>query len=1098
MPSSSLQLALIALWVAKPSLLWLNETWQSLTGITGEPWDYDSDADLEARATIVEEWTVSQAKTVKEFMVSCKEISGTDECHVDSQGNSHSEGRKLWNSWIKAHWCKTWKVNTIIDQVFDLESCSPHTVLARHMISDPAQLPTLKEAQVEAAVSKHLAFAMFGDEAFVSGDFLDTAIATFISVVIALTWNRYRKTLKRQKSDMGKKAKDMEDMWNKMISTGAHPTMAILRGYIRRVESYIKILSLFKDEESLRKMDERRGLLTTMLEATTRNPGIVGDVQRLPKVLRDALNKLATETEVRELEAIIQAALDAMASSDAVHLDFEETIPLADWRSGVEEYAECSMDDLWQQLGLDQSKQLPFFQTYTDPNDVISPWSEDGQAWLDDALNEKSILAPRWHQLVGILRMIDRALLGEPVMLMDGVGIGKTMQAVGVIACLAHYHDYYKMHGMFPGKFASRRCAKTGGNLPDLPTVVICPPNLQHQWTSEIERYLRRATFDILPYVGKYANRKDWWRKAWDQCRQPLRRRVVLATTLAIQEDATMIFGDGPREDPGCPQKTARYDRIHGNTIYGQHFSMLVADEAHVARKYNKVHLAFRGLLERCMVMIAMTATPVTTRPADLWLMAQVLGLPNFQDNETYRMMNKELASAQRKDRKAQKEAGVGGSILRGLLVGATNPDRPRDEYGPVMKKWMGQMREWFAPAIILRTPDSVDNAGTKILGLPPCHDHTLRMHLLPWEMNNLRDIAKGYLEDSPVVGIGAASRNFYIEFRRAVLHPHMNPSEDRPWVKPTSLEAWENSPHKSVKLDVLGRLVSYHLMQDGRPPMEMDESGHTLTANPMFEASGSIADDTHPDRIVVYSAFPSSNRAIFDILDLHDVLAVELNGKTPMNKRNAVLGEFRSSTRKSGPRVLILSGVGMVGLNLACANIMVVMDTLWSEQDDRQLRGRIYRHPQNKPVHIYRAIALRTADVFLNNISFSKGAMHEAFIGTDQEIRLLFENDNTACYDLLPVAGDSNSDVCDEKEMNGTLDTPGTRQSQEDMSVTLKAQLSPKTHRRKRRSRGSVGVEGGYGQAESMPEVRKRRKCAEKSASTGKRAHTSGNADLS
>jgi hypothetical protein len=55
---------------------------------------------------------------------------------------------------------------------------------------------------------------MFGDEAFVSGDFLDTAIATFISVVIALTWNRYRKTLKRQKSDMGKKAKDMEDMWN--------------------------------------------------------------------------------------------------------------------------------------------------------------------------------------------------------------------------------------------------------------------------------------------------------------------------------------------------------------------------------------------------------------------------------------------------------------------------------------------------------------------------------------------------------------------------------------------------------------------------------------------------------------------------------------------------------------------------------------------------------------------------------------------------------------------------------------------------------------------------------------------------------------------
>jgi hypothetical protein len=81
---------------------------------------------------------------------------------------------------------------------------------------------------------------------------------------------------------------------------------------------------------------------------------------------------------------------------------------------------------------------------------------------------------------------------------------------------------------------------------------------------------------------------------------------------------------------------------------------------------------------------------------------------------------------------------------------------------------------------------------------------------------------------------------------------------------------------------------------------------------------------------------------------------------------------------------------------------------------------------------------------------------------------------------------------------MNGTLDTPGTRQSQENMSVTLKAQLSPKTHGQKRRSRGSVGAEEEYGQAESMPEVRKRRRRAEKPALTGKRAHTSVNPDLS
>jgi hypothetical protein len=54
----------------------------------------------------------------------------------------------------------------------------------------------------------------------------------------------------------------------------------------------------------------------------------------------------------------------------------------------------------------------------------------------------------------------------------------------------------------------------------------------------------------------------------------------------------------------------------------------------------------------------------------------------------------------------------------------------------------------------------------------------------------------------------------------------------------------------------------------------------------------------------------------------------------------------------------------------------------LWSLLCDEQLIGRIWRHPQLKNVHIYRIIAANTQDVFLNNISFSKGAIHDAFTG--------------------------------------------------------------------------------------------------------------------
>jgi hypothetical protein len=44
------------------------------------------------------------------------------------------------------------------------------------------------------------------------------------------------------------------------------------------------------------------------------------------------------------------------------------------------------------------------------------------------------------------------------------------------------------------------------------------------------------------------------------------------------------------------------------------------------------------------------------------------------------------------------------------------------------------------------------------------------------------------------------------------------------------------------------------------------------------------------------------------------------------MRKRKTILDDFRSSAGTKGARVLILSGVGTVVLNLACANIMVVV----------------------------------------------------------------------------------------------------------------------------------------------------------------------------
>lgn len=174
----------------------------------------------------------------------------------------------------------------------------------------------------------------------------------------------------------------------------------------------------------------------------------------LPKSIREALEQLASEAEISEISSLIQAVLENIHSDpqEPVELGDDEHIDISDWKEGVEELAAKSEKELWTLLGLPE-EQLPFFQQWADPNSIIDPWSNEGQAWLNDPDKGRVPLKPRWHQLVGIFRMLENAFDGKATLLMDGVGLGKTMQAVGTIACLSYYRVYYGKKGDYPCHF---------------------------------------------------------------------------------------------------------------------------------------------------------------------------------------------------------------------------------------------------------------------------------------------------------------------------------------------------------------------------------------------------------------------------------------------------------------------------------------------------------------------------------------------------------------------------------------------------------------------------------------------------------------------
>jgi len=177
------------------------------------------------------------------------------------------------------------------------------------------------------------------------------------------------------------------------------------------------------------------------------------DSTGLSKPLRAALEFLATNEEIDVLTASLQEQLvQADPNSDPdPQSGFDsqlETLNIdVEWSEGVEEFRDLSMDDLWALLGLPE-KAVPFFNTHQDPFSANDPWTKEGRQWLKD--NGK-LLELRPHQLVGVVKMIINFFAGKPVLLMDDVGLGKTIQFTASIAVLAYYRDYYTTHKRFPG-----------------------------------------------------------------------------------------------------------------------------------------------------------------------------------------------------------------------------------------------------------------------------------------------------------------------------------------------------------------------------------------------------------------------------------------------------------------------------------------------------------------------------------------------------------------------------------------------------------------------------------------------------------------------
>ncbi|RAR13005.1 snf2 family helicase atpase [Stemphylium lycopersici] len=124
-------------------------------------------------------------------------------------------------------------------------------------------------------------------------------------------------------------------------------------------------------------------------------------------------------------------------------------------------------------------------------------------------------------------------------------------------------------------------------------------------------------------------------------------------------------------------------------------------------------------------------------------------------------------------------------------------------------------------------------------------------------------------------------------------------------------------------------------------------------------------------DRALVFSQFTSVMDILGWVFDDHDINFMRMDGSTPIAERQSLMDVFYADT--SIQLFMISTKSGGAGINLACANKVVIFDSSFNPQDDIQAENRAHRVGQTREVEVVRLVTKGTVEEQIYKLGVSK-----------------------------------------------------------------------------------------------------------------------------
>ena len=217
-------------------------------------------------------------------------------------------------------------------------------------------------------------------------------------------------------------------------------------------------------------------------------------------------------------------------------------------------------------------------------------------------------------------------------------------------------------------------------------------------------------------------------------------------------------------------------------------------------------------------------------------------------------------------------------------------------------------------------------------------------------------------------IELSSKERQLYDELRRSALDEMANKDEE------------QNNRFELLAVITRLRQIACH-PKLYRPALDVPSS--KLEA--LFEKLEEVRQEGH--HALVFSQFTSLLSLVEEGLAERGFRTATLTGETPAGKRGELVDAFQNGEQD----VFLLSiKAGGVGLNLTRASFVFVLDPWWNPAVEDQATDRAHRIGQNKPVTVYKLVALDTVEEVIYQMHETKRELLDAVMAGSGSARAL------------------------------------------------------------------------------------------------------------